>query len=84
MTEIGHNSGADEHLSSLVERIKNLEGEKAALQSDIKDCYAEAKSAGYDVKALRKAISVESRGVEKYVEERDAAENYLRNLRILD
>lgn len=45
-----------ERLRSLVERIERLEEERKALGSDIKDIYAEAKSAGFDGKALRQII----------------------------
>ena len=44
---------AADRLRSLVERIERLEEERKALGSDIKDIYAEAKSAGFDVKVLR-------------------------------
>lgn len=47
---------AADRLRSLVERIERLSEEKAALSVDISDIYKEAKSAGYDVKALRKVI----------------------------
>lgn len=40
-------------LRSLVDRIERLEQERKALGEDIKDIYSEAKSAGFDVKALR-------------------------------
>jgi uncharacterized protein (UPF0335 family) len=51
-TEVGGIAG--ERLRSIVERIERLEEEKKALSSDIKDIFAEAKSAGFDVKVLRK------------------------------
>lgn len=44
-------------LQSLVGRIERLEEEKKALTGDIKDIYAEAKSAGFDVKVLRRLIA---------------------------
>jgi len=47
---------AVERLRSLVERIERLEEERKALGNDIKDIYAEAKSAGFDVKVLRQLI----------------------------
>ncbi|WP_114913551.1 DUF2312 domain-containing protein [Acidibrevibacterium fodinaquatile] len=47
---------AAERLRSLVERIERLEEEKKALADDIKDVFAEAKSAGFDVKVLRQLI----------------------------
>lgn len=43
----------DERLASLVERLTNLETEKRERSEDIKEVYGEAKSAGYDVPALR-------------------------------
>lgn len=45
-----------ERLRSFVERVERLEEEKKALSSDIKDIFAEAKSAGFDVKVLRQLI----------------------------
>lgn len=47
---------ADQRLLSIVERIENLEEERRGIGKDIKDIYAEAKSAGYDVKVLRAMI----------------------------
>jgi uncharacterized protein (UPF0335 family) len=45
-------------LRSLVERIERLEEERKALGSDIKDIFQDAKSAGFDVKALRQIIKM--------------------------
>ena len=47
---------AADRLRSIVERIEKLMEEKKALQSDIGDIYAEARGAGFDVKALRQLI----------------------------
>ncbi len=49
---------AVERLRSLVERIERLEEERKALGGDIRDIYAEAKSAGFDVKVLRQLIRI--------------------------
>ena len=49
---------AVERLRSLVERVEHLEEEKKALSSDIKDIFAEAKSAGFDVKIMRTIIKL--------------------------
>lgn len=49
---------AADRLRSLIERIERLEEERKALSSDIKDIYAEAKSAGFDPKVIRKLISI--------------------------
>lgn len=70
MTQPGHNSGDEsaqwgnisaERLRSLIERIERLDEERKALGSDIKDIYAEAKSAGFDVKVMRQLIAIRKR-----------------------
>lgn len=45
-------------LRSYVERVERLNEEVKALQTDIKEIYDEAKSNGYDVKALKAVISL--------------------------
>ncbi len=49
---------AVDRLRSLIERIERLEEEKAAIGSDIRDIFAEAKSAGFDVKIMRAVIKL--------------------------
>lgn len=49
---------AGERLRSIIERIERLEEERKALASDIKDIYAEAKSAGFEVKVIRQLIRI--------------------------
>lgn len=51
----GHNI-TNKNLKSLIERVERLEEEKAALGSDVKDVYAEAKALGHDVKSMRKIV----------------------------
>lgn len=56
MSEIG---GIDSsRLRSIVERVERLEEDKEGILSDIRDVMAEAKSAGYDVKAIRAVIKL--------------------------
>ena len=60
----GDNSVSPEaraRLQSIVDRIERLEQEKKNLANDIKDFYHEAKSAGFDVKALRQLIRKRAR-----------------------
>lgn len=45
-------------LLSYVERVERLNEEVKALQTDIKEIYEEAKSNGYDVKALKAIIAL--------------------------
>jgi uncharacterized protein (UPF0335 family) len=49
---------AQDKLKSYVERIERLEVEKTGIMADIKEVYGEAKSDGFDTKALRKIISL--------------------------
>ena len=56
MTEVG--GIAADRLRSLIERIERLEGEKKALSGDIRDVFAEAKSAGFDVKIMRAILKL--------------------------
>lgn len=45
-------------LRALVERIENLEAEKAAISEDVKAVYAEAKGSGWDSKVLRRIVNI--------------------------
>lgn len=56
MTETG--GIAVDRLRSLIERIEKLEEEKKALSDDVRDIFAEAKSAGFDVKIMRSIIKL--------------------------
>jgi uncharacterized protein (UPF0335 family) len=47
---------AADQLRSFIERIERLEEEKAALGSDIRDVYSEAKGNGFDIKIMRQII----------------------------
>ena len=47
---------AGERLRSFIERIERLEEEKAALAADIREVYAEAKSAGFDARIMRQIV----------------------------
>ena len=56
MTEVG--GIAVDRLRSLIERIERLEEEKKAIAGDIRDIFAEAKSAGFDVKVMREILKL--------------------------
>lgn len=49
---------AKDRLKSLIERIERLEEEKKGIASDIRDIFAEAKGAGFDVKAMRQILKL--------------------------
>ena len=71
---------AADRLRSLVDRIERLEEERKALASDIKDIYAEAKSAGFDVKVLRQLISVRRKEAAEVEEQETLLDLYRRAL----
>jgi uncharacterized protein (UPF0335 family) len=50
-----------DRLKSFVERIEKLEEERQALGGDLRDIYSEAKGVGYDVKTMRKIVSLRKR-----------------------
>lgn len=74
---------AGDRLKSIVERIERLEEEKRALASDIKDIYAEAKSAGFDTKVVRGVIRDRRREPAELEEEEALRDLYRRTLEIL-
>lgn len=45
-------------LLSIVERIERLNEDAAAVAADIKEVYAEAKSAGFDPKYIKKMVDL--------------------------
>ena len=55
--KVGGPISAD-RLKSFVERIEKLEEERRAIGGDVKDVYSEAKGVGYDVKTIRKIVSM--------------------------
>lgn len=70
-------SVAADQLKSFIERIERLEEEKAGLTSDISDVYSEAKGTGFDVKALRKLISLRKKDHAERQEEEAILELYM-------
>ena len=66
---IGHNN--PDQLSQIAKNIIHLEDEKKAIGEQIAETYAEAKSAGFDTKTIKKVIS-EKRKRDKKPEDYDA------------
>jgi len=71
---------AADRLRSIVERIERLEEERKSLASDIKDIYAEAKSAGFDVKVLRQIITLRRKEPSEVEEQETLLDLYRRAL----
>lgn len=77
MTEAGHNSIDSPQLRAFIERIERLEEEKRALAEDIHDVYAEARSAGYDAKIMRKAVALRRQDARRRKEEEEVLDLYM-------
>lgn len=77
-TEIG--GLAVDRLRSLIERIERLEEEQKALSSDIRDIFAEAKSAGFDVKIMRTIIKLRKMNAADRDEQETLLETYRKAL----
>lgn len=74
---------AKDQLKSIIERIERLEEEKKATSDDIKDVYAEAKSNGFDAKALRTIVRLRKQDANERREAEEILETYMHALGML-
>ena len=74
---------AKEHLKAFVERVERLEEEKKAISDDIRDVYSEARTNGFDVKALRTIIRMRKQDANERAEQETILETYLQALGML-
>ncbi len=77
-------SSAQKQLRQLIEQVERLEEEKKALAGDIRDKFAEAKGLGFDVKAMRKIISLRKKSQTDREEEEAILAVYMHALGMLD
>ncbi len=71
------NTTAQGKLKSLIERIERLEEDKAAVASDLKEVYAEAKGEGFDTKIVRKVVRLRKQDTAKRQEEEALIDLYI-------
>ena len=71
---------AADELRQFIERIERLEEEKAGLQGDIKDVFAEMKGRGFDSKAVRAIIRLRKQDHSERQEEEAILELYMQAL----
>jgi uncharacterized protein (UPF0335 family) len=71
------NATAQSQLKAIIERIERLEEDKAAVQNDLKEVYAEAKGNGFDTKVLRKVVRMRKQDKAKRQEEEALIDLYL-------
>ena len=63
-------------LRQFVERAERLEEEKRDIAEQVKEVFAEAKGRGYDVKAIRRILSLRKRDKDDIAEEEAVLEMY--------
>jgi uncharacterized protein (UPF0335 family) len=78
MPDVGGIAG--ERLKSFIERVERLEEEKRALAEDIKEVYAEAKGAGFDVKIMRQIVKIRKMDQDELDEQETLLDVYKRAL----
>jgi len=80
--DTAHETGgiAADRLRSIIERVERLEEERKALGGDIKDIFAEAKSAGFDVKVIRQIIRLRKQEPAEVEEQETLLDIYRRAL----
>ena len=71
---------AADRLRSLIERVERLDEERRALGSDIRDIFAEAKSAGFDPGVLREVIRLRKKEPAEIEEQETLLDLYRRAL----
>lgn len=71
---------AADRLRSIIERVERLEEERKALGSDIRDIFAEAKSAGFDVKVVKELLRLRKREPAEVEEQETLLDIYLKAL----
>ena len=66
-----------DRLKSFIDRAERLIEERKAIQADITDIFLEAKGVGYDVKIMRKIVSLRRQDSHKRKEEEKILDLYL-------
>lgn len=65
-------------LRGYIERVEHLEEERASVNADIREVYAEAKGAGFDVKTMREVVKLRKLDKDDRDEQRTLLDMYLR------
>ncbi|KJS40392.1 MAG: hypothetical protein VR70_05955 [Rhodospirillaceae bacterium BRH_c57] len=68
--------GTADRLRSMIERVERLESEKGDISEDIKGVFQEAKSEGFDTKAMKAIIRLRKKEAHEREEEEQLLELY--------
>lgn len=69
-----------EHLRAFVDRIENLEAERAQITEVLKDVFSEAKAQGFDTKILKQVIRVRKMDKQELAEQEELLQLYMQAL----
>ncbi len=78
--DLAESGVAADELKQFIERIERLQEEKAGIQSDIKDVFAELKGRGFDAKAVRSIIAMRKQDHAERQEQEAILELYMQAL----
>lgn len=73
-----------QHLRQFIERIERLEEDKVALGQDIREVFAEAKGAGFDVKIMREVIKLRKMNNDERSEQEHLLDTYMHALELAE
>lgn len=73
----GGGSVTGDQLRAFIERIERMEEEKAAIATDIKEIYSEAKGNGFDTKIIRQLVRIRKQDAAERAEQEALLELYM-------
>lgn len=81
---MSENNVAADQLRAFVERIERMNEEKAAINSDLAEIYAEAKGNGFDTPIIRKIIAIRKMDANERMEQEALLELYMSALGMVE
>lgn len=73
-----------QHLRQFIERIERLEEDKAALAQDVREVFAEARDAGFDVKIMRQVLKLRKLNTDERTELEHLLDTYMHALELAE
>jgi uncharacterized protein (UPF0335 family) len=73
-----------QHLRQFIERIERLEEDKEAISQDVREVFAEAKGAGFDVKVMRQVLKLRKMNTDERSELEHLLDTYMHALELAE
>jgi len=84
MNDMSTENSTAQQLRSIIERIENLEEEKANMTADIREIYSEAKGDGFDARAIRAIVRLRKQDDSDRMEQEALLSTYMVALGMID